>query len=161
MKNGDMKSGGGMRYWLGVVCRDHVQLGTARGIAQLGHGKRDGLARLSAGDWLVYYSPRTSLRGGEPLQAFTALGELPDDDIWQAHEGDFHPWRRRVAYREDTVETPIRSLALDLTAGPNWGYQLRRGLITLTEHDFATISAAMAGTTPAVPAAVPASVGAR
>ena len=65
-----------MTAWLGVVCRDHVRRGTTLGIAQLGHGKRDGLARLAAGDWLVYYSPRTSLRGGEPLQAFTAIGGL-------------------------------------------------------------------------------------
>ena len=134
-----------MKHWLGVVCRDHVRRGTERGIAQLGHGKRDGLARLSAGDWLVYYSPRTSLRNGEPLQAFTALGVVADDEIWQAHEGDFHPWRRRVDYLPDVAETPIRSLGLDLTAGPGWGAQLRRGLVPLTVEDFGRIHAAMTG----------------
>ena len=132
-----------MSTWLGVVCRDHVRRGTERGIAQLGHGKRDGLARLAAGDRLVYYSPRTSLRNGEPLQAFTAVGVVTDDEIWQAHEGDFHPWRRRVTYLPDPTETPIRSLQLDLTSRPNWGYQLRRGLIPLTDHDFETIRTAM------------------
>ncbi|MCU7728125.1 EVE domain-containing protein [Actinoplanes sp. KI2] len=134
-----------MSAWLGVVCRDHVRRGTQRGIAQLGHGKRDGLARLAAGDWLVCYSPRTSLRGGEPLQAFTALGVVADDEIWQAHEGDFHPWRRRVEYLPDAVETPIRSLPLDLTARPGWGVSLRRGLVPLTDDDFARIHAAMHG----------------
>ena len=132
-----------MTGWVGVVCRDHVQRGTQLGIAQLGHGKRDGLARLATGDWLVYYSPRTSLRGGEPLQAFTALGVVADDEIWQAHEGDFHPWRRRVDYLPDVTETPIRSLALDLTAQSNWGVQLRRGLVKLTEHDMHQIRTAM------------------
>jgi hypothetical protein len=132
-----------MNQWLGVVCRDHVRRGTERGIAQLGHGKRDGLARLAAGDWLVYYSPRTSLRNGEPLQAFTAIGRVTDDEIWQADEGDFHPWRRRVDYLPATAETPIRSLQLNLTAEPHWGYQLRRGLIPLTDHDFDAIRAAM------------------
>ncbi|MEV8507059.1 EVE domain-containing protein [Actinoplanes sp. NPDC051475] len=132
-----------MSHWLGVVCRDHVRRGTERGIAQLGHGKRDGLARLTAGDWLVYYSPRTSLRNGEPLQALTAIGVVADDEIWQAHEGDFHPWRRRVDYLPNPAEIPIRSLQLDLTAGPHWGYQLRRGLIPLTDHDFEAIHAAM------------------
>jgi hypothetical protein len=130
-------------HWLGVVCRDHVRRGTERGIAQLGHGKRDGLARLAAGDWLVYYSPRTSLHGGAPLQAFTALGMVADEEIWQADEGDFHPWRRRVDYLPDPVETPIRSLGLDLTAQPGWGVQLRRGLIPLAEDDFGRIHAAM------------------
>ncbi|MGA5303751.1 EVE domain-containing protein [Nucisporomicrobium flavum] len=132
-----------MNHWLGVVCRDHVRRGTERGIAQLGHGKRDGLARLAAGDWLVYYSPRTSLRDGDPLQAFTALGVVADDEIWQAHEGNFHPWRRRVDYLADVTETPIRSLGLELTARPGWGAQLRRGLVPLTMDDFGRIHAAM------------------
>ena len=140
-----------MNYWLGVVCRDHVRRGTELGIAQLGHGRRDGLARLASGDWLVYYSPRTSLRGGEPLRACTAIGELPDDEIWQAHEGDFHPWRRRVRYLPDPAETPIRSLRLDLTAAPNWGHQLRRGLIPLSATDFATIRTAMVAPTAVTP----------
>jgi hypothetical protein len=134
-----------MNHWLGVVCRDHVRRGTERGIAQLGHGKRDGLARLAAGDWLVYYSPRTSLRDGEPLQSFTAIGEVVDDEIWQAHEGDFHPWRRRVDYLAGAVETPIKSLRLDLTDRPGWGAMLRRGLVRLTDDDFGRVHAAMRG----------------
>ncbi|MEV4707899.1 EVE domain-containing protein [Actinoplanes sp. NPDC049316] len=139
-----------MNHWLGVVCRDHVRRGVAQGIAQLGHGKRTGLARLAAGDWLIYYSPRTSLRGGEPLQAFTALGVVADDEIWQADEGDFRPWRRRVGYLPDVTETPIRTLELELTAQPGWGVRLRRGLLRLSEGDFARIHAAMrAGRVPA------------
>jgi hypothetical protein len=132
-----------MNHWLGVVCRDHARRGLELGIAQLGHGRRDGLARLAAGDWLVYYSPRTSLRAGEPLQAFTALGVVADDEIWQAHDGDFHPWRRRVDYLPDVVETPIRSLGLALTARPGWGVQLRRGLVRLADDDFRRIRRAM------------------
>ncbi|GAB1640060.1 EVE domain-containing protein [Krasilnikovia sp. MM14-A1259] len=132
-----------MSHWLGVVCRDHVRRGTQLGIAQLGHGKRDGLARLAAGDWLVYYSPRTSLRGGVPLQAFTAIGVVADDEIWQADEGTFHPWRRRVNYLPGAIETPIRTLGLGLTAQPGWGTQLRRGLVRLTDDDFRRIHTAM------------------
>jgi hypothetical protein len=130
------------KYWLGVVCRDHVRRGVTQGVAQLGHGKRDGLARLSPGDWLVYYSPRTSLRDGEVLQEFTAIGEVADPEIWQADEGSFKPWRRRVRY-VPSAAVAIRDLPLDLTAKPNWGYQLRRGLIPLSEHDFRAIRSAM------------------
>ncbi|GAA1965143.1 hypothetical protein GCM10009738_46070 [Kitasatospora viridis] len=48
-----------------------------------------------------------------------------------------------------TTDAPIAGLrhALHLTAEPNWGYQLRRGLIELTEGDFALIRAAMTGPT--------------
>ncbi|MET7700897.1 EVE domain-containing protein [Streptomyces sp. NPDC005485] len=134
-----------MRYWLGVVCRDHVQRATGLGIAQLGHGRRDGLARLGAGDWLVYYSPRTSLRDGRPLQAFTAIGEVADEEIWQADEGGFKPWRRRVHYPADATQAPVRAFdgALDLTSGANWGHRLRRGLVELTPSDFGLIRSAM------------------
>ena len=46
-------------------------------------GKASGLKRLAAGDWLVFYSPKTSLRDGERLQAFTAIGRVVDDELYQ------------------------------------------------------------------------------
>ncbi|MDI2128137.1 EVE domain-containing protein [Yinghuangia seranimata] len=136
---------GGGRAWVGVVCREHVWRGVERGIAQLGHGKKAPLLRMSAGDWLVYYSPRTALRGGAPLQAFTAVGRVVDEVVWQADEGEFKPWRRRVEYVGGATEVGVAEFGgeLALTAGPNWGYQLRRGLVELSTEDFALISAAM------------------
>lgn len=132
------------RAWLGVVSADHVARAVTLGIAQIGHGKRAGLARMHSGDTLVYYSPVQRLGDTAPLRAFTAIGELAGDDIWQADEGDFHPYRRAVSYRH------VRPAALDevrdqleLTSGPNWGYQLRRGLIPLSDHDLHVIEAAM------------------
>ncbi len=135
----------GHRYWLGVVSRAHVRRGVERGIAQIGHGKQNGLRRMSEGDWLVYYSPREGIREGEVVKGFTAIGKLPDDEIWQAADGDFKPWRRRVDYRPDAREIPISELSheLELTASPNWGYSLRRGLLELSSKDFAVIDAAM------------------
>lgn len=134
-----------MTAWLGVVSADHVRRGISLGIAQIGHGKSSGLAKMHRGDWLVYYSPRVSLEGTEPLRAFTALGQIPDDEIWQAQDGDFRPFRRRVEYDHTAREIPIAELmgSLDLTAGSNWGYQLRRGLIPLSERDFTTIRESM------------------
>ena len=132
-----------MSGWLGVVSADHVRRGVSLGIAQLGHGKRSGLSRLRRGDWLIYYSPKTSMRDGEPLQQFTAIGEVVDDEIWQADEGDFQPFRRRIRYLSDARPAPVASLALELTSEPHWGYQLRRGLIPLSDRDLATIREAM------------------
>ena len=93
-----------MTAWLGVVSADHVARGVELGIAQIGHGKKAGLARMDAGDLLVVYSPRRTL-GGASLQAFTAVGRVVDDQLWQADEGDFRPWRRRVDY--DTEATTV------------------------------------------------------
>ncbi|PJJ65674.1 EVE domain-containing protein [Compostimonas suwonensis] len=131
-----------IRYWLGVVHRDHVERAARLGFAQLNHGSRSAVAGLSESDGLVYYSPRASVASEEPLRAFTAIGRVEPGEIWQAEEGSFRPWRRRVDYFDDAVEAPIRPLVplLDLTRdNPHWGYQLRRGLLPLTRHDFELI----------------------
>jgi hypothetical protein len=135
----------GEKNWLGVVSRDHVLRGVEQGIAQIGHGKSAGLQRMSAGDGFVYYSPRDAYPKGAPVQAFTAVGRVADDEVWQADEGDFKPWRRRIDYDPGSLEVAIADLRdrLDLTAKPNWGYALRRGLIELSAADFALIHAAM------------------
>jgi hypothetical protein len=135
------------KNWLGVVSRDHVLRGVEQGMAQIGHGKATGLRRMSAGDGFVYYSPRAAYPKGAPVKAFTAIGRITDDEVWQADEGEFKPWRRRVTYEPDAVEVPIADLKdrLTLTAAPNWGYALRRGLLELTPEDFALIYAAMNG----------------
>ena len=61
------------QYWIGVVSRSHVQIGVKGGFMQLNHGKRAPLAKLKAGDGVVFYSPRESYPDGAPLQAFTAM----------------------------------------------------------------------------------------
>lgn len=136
-----------MRAWLGVVRAEHVVRGVALGIAQVNHGKRAPLARMRVGDWLTYYSPHHRLGEHRPLQAFTAVGRLPDDEIWQAEEGTFRPFRRRVEYRTDARHAPLVGVRdrLDLTAVPNWGHRLRRGLVELTLHDLAVVHEAMTG----------------
>ncbi|MDQ0676729.1 hypothetical protein QFZ30_000111 [Arthrobacter pascens] len=125
-----------MNAWLGVVSGEHVRRGVSLGIAQIGHGKRAGLARMKAGDTIVYYSPAERLGDGTPLRRFTALGTVADNEIWQGDEGDFKPFRRRVHY-EDTRPVDVENVKglLKLTASRNWGYQLRRGLIPLEQAD--------------------------
>jgi hypothetical protein len=134
------------RYWLGVVSRAHVERGVVGGFAQLCHGRAAPLRRMHAGDWLIYYSPRTEMRPDAPkLQAFTALGQLVDDRVYE-HDmgGGFVPYRRDVAYE------PVRTVPLDelkprlrLVATPGWAMRLRRGHVELDAHDFALITTAM------------------
>jgi hypothetical protein len=133
-----------MRCWLGVVSAAHVRRGVELGIAQVHHGRRAGLARLAAGDGFVYYSPKQELGGSEPCRAFTAVGYVADDEIWQADEGDFRPYRRRVDW-ESADPVPLAELTdrLLLTRSPGWGYSLRRGLLPLDEADFRLVLAAM------------------
>ncbi|MEU4342903.1 EVE domain-containing protein [Nocardia sp. NPDC023852] len=137
-----------MRYWLGVVSREHVLRGVRLGIAQANHGKRSAVERMRPGDGLVYYSPREGMRAGAPVRSFTAIGTIDDRPVWQADpqdDGCFQPWRRSVSYRAGAREIPIEALRadLDLTSVPNWGVVLRRGLVELSAHDYALIARAM------------------
>ncbi|MFV0429816.1 MAG: EVE domain-containing protein [Arachnia sp.] len=132
------------RGWLGVVSAAHVRRGVELGIALVNHGKRAPLARMHPGDTLVYYSPTRQRGERTPHQCFTAIGTITDDDIWQADEGDFTPYRRRIDYLA-TTPVPLADLRsrLQLTQEPNWGYQLRYGLVPLEAHDVQIITAAM------------------
>ena len=135
-----------MKNWLGVVSAEHVRRGVGLGIAQIGHGKRAGLARMRAGDMLVYYSPVERLGDKIPLRQFTALGIIADDEIWQADEAGFKPFRRRVRFSDSTpVDLELVRDQLQLTADLNWGYQLRRGLVPLDQHDVDILRSVMNG----------------
>lgn len=132
------------RGWLGVVSAAHVRRGVELGIAQINHGKRAPLARMRAGDTLIYYSPTEQRGDRAPYQHFTAIGSFPDDDIWQADEGSFKPFRRRIDYLPaNPVSLAELRPRLQLTQEPNWGHQLRYGLLPLEEHDVQTIMEAM------------------
>ncbi len=135
-----------MRAWMGVVSRAHVRRGVAGGFMQLCHGKLDPLRRMSEGDLLVMYSPRTEMGGGEPLQAFTAFGIVGPPDIVQVEMApDFKPFRRSVRFLE-AREAPIRPLLDQLSfskGNPGWGMVLRRGQVPLTPEDAALIATAM------------------
>lgn len=135
-----------MRYWVNTVSRDHVERGVAGGFTQANHGKPHMLRRMSRGDGIVFYSPRTSMRDGEPLQEFTAMGRVSDDEVFQAHVSpDFAPFRRRVDFLPAHA-APIRPMigALDfLGDASRWGMQFRRGAFEVGVDDFRRIAEAM------------------
>lgn len=133
-----------MTNWLAVVAAAHVDRASVLGIVQTNHGKRAGIARMSPGDTIVYYSPTEQLGNSTKLQAFTAIGTIADEQIWQADEGDFKPFRRRVHYAQ-ARRVPLADVRddLHLTAQRNWGYRLRRGLLELDDHDAHILAGAM------------------
>ena len=134
-----------LRYWINTVSREHVRVGVESGFTQADHGKNTRLNRLSKGDWLVFYSPRTELRGGEALQTFTAIGRIADEEPYQVETAQFHPWRRKVDFCR-AQEAPVRPLIGDLDFIANkerWGYPFRRGLFEIEREDFGKIAKAM------------------
>ena len=138
------------KYWLCVVQLEHVLRGVSLGIVQTNHGVKSGIQRMTPGDGLVYYSPKTAYPDGDPLREFTAIGTVAQGDAWQENEGEFTPWRRRVEYDTSARATPIAPLlpVLELTRGnSNWGFIMRRGQVEISQGDFEIIAKQMGSTT--------------
>jgi len=137
-----------MTNWINTVSRDHVQQGVRGRFTQASHGKPHMLRRMAKGDWIVFYSPRSALSDGESLQAFTAIGQIADDEPYQVEvTPDFVPWRRNVHFVAGN-ETPIHPLIEDLHFigdKKRWGYKLRFGVFKIDDHDLDLIRQAMAG----------------
>ncbi len=134
------------RYWIGVASKDHVMRGVEGSFCQLCHGKSNPLKRLTPGEWIVYYSPRTAINGGEVVQAFTAIGQILQGEPYLFDiGGGFVPYRRDVQF-VTAQEAPIRPLIERLSFIKNkqsWGYVFRFGLLEIPEPDFQQIAIAM------------------
>ena len=132
--------------WVAVASAEHVAIGRAGGFMQVGHGKGAPLKRLHAGDRIAYYSPVRVFGGKDACQAFTAIGTVRDERVYQGVMADgFEPFRRDVDWL-DANEAPIRPLLerLSFTQGKsNWGYAFRVGLLKVNADDMALIANAM------------------
>lgn len=141
-----------MTNWINTVSRDHVRRGVLGRFTQANHGTPHMLRRMARGDWIVFYSPRESYPKGKPLQAFTAIGQIADDEPYQAEMGDVSPWRRNVDFLT-CQEAPIRPLleSLDFIDDKSrWGYRFRFGVFRIDDHDLTVIRSAMVGSELAV-----------
>lgn len=135
-----------MKYWITVASKDHIARGVAGGFMQANHGKQAALKRMHAGDWVLFYSPKQTMNSTKPCQAFTAIGQVADEEIYQHKmSDDFIPWRRDISFYQNT-ETPIVPLVDELdfiTNKKSWGYPFRFGFLEIPEHDFELIKAKM------------------
>ncbi|WCT11657.1 EVE domain-containing protein [Mucilaginibacter jinjuensis] len=130
------------KYWITVVSKDHALRAAAGGFIQINHGKEVPLKRMMPGDWLLIYSSKQFLDGDVKVQAFTAIGQVTDDEIYQHKMSEtFIPFRRNIRFC-DCVETPIAPLIPDLDFIKNkqsWGYPFRFGFFEIDKADFELI----------------------
>jgi hypothetical protein len=132
-----------MTNWINTVSRDHVERGVRGRFTQATHGRPHMLRKMARGDWIVFYSPKKAYPDGEALQAFTAIGQVADDEPYQAPGEE--PWRRNVDFL-NCVETPIRPLIehLDFIEDKTrWGFKFRAGVFKIDDHDLEVIRSAM------------------
>ena len=115
MPTGDRHDAHARNYWIGVVSKEHVDMGVAGGYTQVNHGKAGPLERMRAGDGFAFYSPRTSYPDGEPLQAFTAIGRIRNGTVYQVTRRRIVPTvpaRRRLSSRATGAGAPADRGAL-------------------------------------------------
>ena len=134
------------QYWIGVITRDHVQMGIKAGFAQLNHGKKEPLQKMHAGDGLIFYSPKESLPAGKPVQRFTGIGKVKTGEVYESPDrADRMPYRIDIQFFE-AKEVPIRPLIGQLSFiedKTHWGYPFRFGNLNIPEKDFKLIAEAM------------------
>ncbi|MBS0652721.1 MAG: EVE domain-containing protein [Verrucomicrobia bacterium] len=135
-----------MRYWIGVASREHVKRGVAGGFAQVCHGKAGPLKQMTAGDWIVYYSPTERFGEKDPCRRWTALGKIEAKEpyLFKMSE-DFIPWRRDVAFvpvKESAIEPMIDQLSF-IRDKQRWGFPFRRGCFSIEKRDFLLIASSM------------------
>src|SRR4051812_1196110 len=136
-----------MRGWLGVVSLEHAKRGIFQGFTQVCHGKKTPLQRMSKGDYFVIYSPKFEMKGTEPYQNFTGIGEVLSDKPYQVEQfPGFLPYRVDIRYLEGQP-APIRPLIEHLrfiTDKVRWGYRFRLGHFEIPLEDMALIASHMA-----------------
>ena len=132
--------------WIAVASAEHVAMGRRLGFMQVCHGKGAPLKRLNPGDRIAYYSPVREFGGRDACQAFTALGVVRDERVYQRDMGGgFRPFRRDVDWL-DATEAAIHPLAEQLSfmqGKTNWGYAFRFGLLKVSPDDMDVIEHAM------------------
>jgi hypothetical protein len=126
---------------------DHVDGAIEGGFTQADHGANTRLRHLAPGDGLVFYSPRTSLQGGDPVQQFTAVATVTGAEPYQVTVTDaLRPWRLAVRFVPCTrvAAKPLAEKLSFVTDPAHWGLPFRRGLFAIPEADFQVIAEAMA-----------------
>ncbi|MFQ6547281.1 EVE domain-containing protein [Aestuariibius sp. 2305UL40-4] len=138
------------RYFIGVAERAYVRAAVGEGVVLFSGGREAPVRNTAPGDKVIFYSPKDA-HDGDPLQAFTALGEITGNEVrlktdWPDHTG-FEAHVRDCAY-EDVQETPIQPLLEDLDFiedSKNWGFYLQGGKREISAGDYQRIAGAMLG----------------
>lgn len=136
-----------MKYWIGVVSKEHALIGINGSFAQVCHGKQGPLKRMQPGDGFLIYAPKDKMGGTVSLQTFVGIGYVTTGNVYQFDMGGgFKPYRIDIGF-QSCKEAPIRPLLdkLSFTKGTkNWGMKFRFGHFEIPEADFKLIQEQMA-----------------
>lgn len=125
-----------VRYWLGVVSKEHVMLGVKGGFGQVCHGQAGPLKRMKKGDYLLYYSPKYKMKDSNAYQAFTAAGKISDNQVYSVEMApNFIPYRRNITFYHPVRDCPIE-FARQSPEWKKYASQLRFGHFEISKDFF-------------------------
>jgi predicted RNA-binding protein len=131
---------------MATISKEHVQRGVSGSFIQVCHGKEAPLKRMKKGDFLIVYSSKITMMGNEKCQAFTAIGQVKNDEVYPFRMSEnFIPFRKDIDFLKYT-EISIIPLIDKLNFIVNkkaWGYPFRFGFFEIDEKDFNFISEKM------------------
>lgn len=138
-------------YYIICVCLEHTKRGIAWGFIQSNHGKSTNIKKLKTGDGILIYSSKYIFTPENTeenkLQAFTALGYVRDEELYQGDMGwGFTPFRRNIDFEKETKQIPIIPLLSDLEFVKDvkkWGFPLMYWFLQISKHDFDLIALKM------------------
>lgn len=134
------------KYWMAVVSKEHATRGVEGGFIQVNHGKEAPLKHIRQGDWIIIYSPKLSMDTGVNYQAFTAIGQATDDQVYQFQMTDtFAPYRRNVRFYdcEEISILPLINQFNFIQNKKSWGSVFRFGFFAIQEPGFDLIKSKM------------------
>lgn len=135
-----------MKYWVAAISKEHIQRGINGGFIQVCHGKQAPLKRMKKGDGVLVYSSKITMEGNEKCQAFTALGTVADEEVYQFQMSEsFIPFRRNIDFVacEDVSILPLIENLEFIANKKAWGYPFRFGFFEINETDFNFIASKM------------------
>jgi predicted RNA-binding protein len=134
-----------VNYWITVLPKDIVKRCIKNHYIQSTNGKAVSIERLKKGDRVIFYSPRET-EMGDKCQAFTAIGTVAADEIYQAQVSSTNqPFCRDFIFekcREVKIIPEIQKLSF-IRAKSRWGEMFRLDLLLIPEEDFLYIASLM------------------
>ena len=136
------------QFWINTVSLEHVERAADGGFTRANHGANRTIRLPRAGDEMIFYSPRTHIRDGAPVQQFTAWATITGDEPYQAHVSeDVKPWRLTATFHpvQRVDAKPVVAQLSFITDPAHWGMPFRRGMFAIPQADFELLRELMVG----------------
>lgn len=133
------------KYWINVIPKERVVAAVAQGVMQSQDNEAH-LNRMKKGDWVIFYSPREDIDSTIKLQAFTAIGQIADNNIDRVDNSTtVKMFRRKMDYKKvkEVALIPLIQKLLFIVNKKYWGTVFKMNLFQIPDDDFNLIAKEM------------------